>query len=58
LIWKWNKAKYVLGLTDAPIRRDGQQPIIFTQCGPIRYTAAKPAGAPPDLVVMVCSRRS
>lgn len=50
-ILKVVKAKYVLGLTATPIRRDGQQPIIFMQCGPIRYTAAKPASAPHDLVV-------
>ena len=48
-ILKRAKAKYVLGLTATPIRRDGQQPIIFMQCGPIRHTAAKPAGAPHDL---------
>jgi superfamily II DNA or RNA helicase len=42
-------AKYVLGLTATPIRRDGQQPIIFMQCGPIRYTAATPASALRDL---------
>jgi superfamily II DNA or RNA helicase len=35
-ILKRTKAKYVLGLTATPIRRDGQQPIIFMQCGPIR----------------------
>ncbi|MFA5166843.1 MAG: DEAD/DEAH box helicase, partial [Candidatus Paceibacterota bacterium] len=29
------KAKYVLGLTATPYRRDGQQPIIHMQCGPI-----------------------
>jgi len=51
-ILKRSKAKYVLGLTATPIRRDGQQPIIFMQCGPIRYTAAKPAGAPYDLEVL------
>ena len=51
-ILKRSKAKYVLGLTATPIRRDGQQPIIFMQCGPIRYTAAKPAGAPHDLEVL------
>ena len=50
-ILKRTKAKYVLGLTATPIRRDGQQPIIFMQCGPIRHTAAKPAGAPHDLAV-------
>ncbi len=31
------KAKYVLGLTATPIRKDGQQPIIFMQCGSVRY---------------------
>jgi superfamily II DNA or RNA helicase len=51
-ILKRVKAKYVLGLTATPIRRDGQQPIIFMQCGPIRYMAAKPASAPHDLEVV------
>ncbi|MGX6566751.1 DEAD/DEAH box helicase [Cupriavidus necator] len=51
-ILKRAKAKYVLGLTATPIRRDGQQPIIFMQCGPIRYTAAKPASAPHALEVV------
>lgn len=51
-ILRHTKAKYVLGLTATPIRRDGQQPIIFMQCGPIRYTATKPAGAPHDLEVV------
>jgi superfamily II DNA or RNA helicase len=46
------KAKYVMGLTATPIRRDGQQPIIFMQCGPIRYVAAKPTGQPSDLEVV------
>lgn len=50
-ILKRSKAKYVLGLTATPIRRDGQHPIIFMRCGPIRYTAAKPPGAPHDLEV-------
>ncbi|HYN59648.1 MAG TPA: DEAD/DEAH box helicase family protein, partial [Rubrivivax sp.] len=50
-ILKRAKAKYVLGLTATPIRRDGQQPIIFMQCGPIRHTAAKPDGAPETLEV-------
>jgi superfamily II DNA or RNA helicase len=51
-ILKRAKAKYVLGLTATPIRRDRQQPIIFMQCGPLRYTAAKPASAPHDLTVV------
>ena len=36
----------MLGLTATPIRRDGQQPIIFMQCGPIRHTAAKTCRVP------------
>jgi superfamily II DNA or RNA helicase len=55
-ILKRARAKYVLGLTATPIRRDGQQPIIFMQCGPIRHTAATPAGAPQDLEVVPRSR--
>lgn len=55
-ILKRTRAKYVFGLTATPIRRDGQQPIIFMQCGPIRHTAATPAGAPQDLEVVPRSR--
>jgi superfamily II DNA or RNA helicase len=51
-ILKGAKAKYVLGLTATPIRRDGQQPIIFLQCGPIRHAAVQPASAPHDLAVV------
>lgn len=32
-------ASYVYGLTATPIRKDGHQPIIFMQCGEIRYSA-------------------
>ncbi|OZG31292.1 DEAD/DEAH box helicase [Rickettsia endosymbiont of Culicoides newsteadi] len=32
-----SKAKYVLGLTATATRKDGHHPIIFMQCGPIRY---------------------
>ena len=51
-ILKRVKAKFVLGLTATPIRRDGQQPIVFMQCGPTRYTAAQPSSAPHDLEVI------
>jgi superfamily II DNA or RNA helicase len=51
-ILKRTKAKYVLGLTATPIRRDGQQPIIYMQCGPIRYTAETPENAPKQLEVI------
>lgn len=53
-IMKRVRAKYVLGLTATPIRRDGRQPIIFMQCGPMRHTAARPAGAPQSLDVIPC----
>ena len=50
-ILKQAKAKYVVGLTATPIRRDGHQPIIFMQCGPIRHNAARPETAPAQLEV-------
>lgn len=31
------KARYILGLSATVIRKDGHHPIIFMQCGPIRY---------------------
>ena len=36
-VLKQVKAKYVLGLTATPERKDGHHPIISMQCGPIRY---------------------
>lgn len=51
-ILKQCKAKYLLGLTATPVRRDGQQPIIYMQCGPIRHTAATPENAPKELEVI------
>ena len=57
-ILKRTKATFVLGLTATPIRRDGLQPIIFMQCGPIRHKAATPASAPHDLEVVPRSRFS
>ena len=38
-ILKYANASYVYGLTATAIRKDGHQPIIFMQCGPIRYSA-------------------
>jgi hypothetical protein len=37
-------ARYVTGLTATPYRRDGHQPIIAMQCGPVRHTI----GSQPD----------
>jgi superfamily II DNA or RNA helicase len=31
------KARYVVGLTATPARKDGHHPIIYMQCGPIRF---------------------
>jgi superfamily II DNA or RNA helicase len=36
-VLKQVKAKYVLGLTATPMRKDGHHPIITMQCGPIRF---------------------
>ena len=36
-ILKNTNAKYIYGLTATPTRKDGHHPIIFMQCGPIRY---------------------
>ena len=43
------KAKYVLGLSATVTRKDGHHPIIFMQCGPVRYRvdARKQAAARP-----------
>jgi superfamily II DNA or RNA helicase len=45
------KAKYVLGLSATVTRKDGHHPIIFMQCGPIRYRvdARKQAASRPFL---------
>jgi superfamily II DNA or RNA helicase len=36
-ILKAATARYVYGLTATPTRKDGHHPILFMQCGPIRY---------------------
>ena len=51
-ILKQAKSRYVVGLTATPVRRDGHQPIIFMQCGPIRHSAARPETAPTQLEVL------
>ncbi|MGA7303816.1 MAG: DEAD/DEAH box helicase family protein [Rhodothermales bacterium] len=50
-ILKQSKARYVVGLTATPIRRDGHQPIIFMQCGPVRHIASRPPTSPTQLEV-------
>ena len=39
------KAKYVVGLTATPVRKDGHHPIILMQCGPIRYNVSSKSQA-------------
>lgn len=49
------KAKYVLGLTATPIRKDGHHPIIIMQCGPVSFNVdAKKysQGSPFDHIVI------
>ena len=50
-ILKQARARYIMGLTATPIRRDGHHPIIFMQCGPIRHSAARPDTTPTQLEV-------
>ena len=56
LVARQAKAKSVTGLTATVARKDGHHPIIFMQCGPVRYrgNAKKQAAAHPfDHTVMV-----
>jgi len=44
-----SKARYVTGLSATVVRRDGHHPVIFMQCGPLRFRVAdrKHAGSRP-----------
>jgi len=49
------KARYLLGLTATPIRKDGHHPIVMMQCGPIRFRVNarnQAASSPFDHVVI------
>ena len=39
------KARYVLGLSATVTRQDGHHPIVFMQCGPVRFRASAKAEA-------------
>ena len=39
------RARYVLGLSATVTRRDGHHPIVFMQCGPVRFRASAKAEA-------------
>jgi superfamily II DNA or RNA helicase len=45
-ILKQAPCRWVFGLTATPIRRDGLDPIIFMQCGPINHSVEKPQDQP------------
>lgn len=36
-VMRQTKAKFVVGLTATPTRKDGHHPIIYMQCGPVRF---------------------
>ncbi|HHP3468772.1 TPA: TOTE conflict system archaeo-eukaryotic primase domain-containing protein [Escherichia coli] len=55
-ILKETNARYLLGLTATPIRRDGLHPIIFMYCGAIRHIVARPKENPHNLEVLTRSR--
>ena len=44
-VLKRAKAKYILGLTATAIRKDGHHPIIFMQCGKIRFQVSEKKAA-------------
>jgi superfamily II DNA or RNA helicase/very-short-patch-repair endonuclease len=45
LVARRAKAKYVTGLSATVVRKDGHHPIIFMQCGPVRYRVDAKSGA-------------
>jgi hypothetical protein len=48
LVARRSKARYVLGLSGTVARKDGHHPIIFMQCGPVRYRSTPRHMPPPD----------
>jgi superfamily II DNA or RNA helicase len=44
-VMKQVKAKYVVGLTATPTRKDEHHPIIYMQCGPVRFSMSAKAMA-------------
>ncbi|MBI9032139.1 DEAD/DEAH box helicase family protein [bacterium] len=39
-ILKQSRAKYMLGMTATPVRKDGLHPIVYMQCGDIKYRSS------------------
>jgi superfamily II DNA or RNA helicase len=58
-VLKKARARYVLGLTATPLRKDGHHPIIIMQCGPIRYRySSKNQIAASQIKHRVCVRQT
>jgi superfamily II DNA or RNA helicase len=57
-VLKQVKARFVVGLTATPTRKDGHHPIIFMQCGPIRCHAASKVRAGEELAQQVIPRHT
>jgi superfamily II DNA or RNA helicase len=57
-VLKQVKARFVVGLTATPTRKDGHHPIIFMQCGPIRYHPVLKARAGEELAQQVIPRHT
>ena len=56
-VMKETTARYVYGLSATPTRSDGHHPIVFLQCGPIRYLVdAKTQAQKRDFVQFVIPR--
>ncbi|MEG0870207.1 MAG: DEAD/DEAH box helicase family protein [Hafnia sp.] len=47
------RGRFVMGLSASKKRRDGHHPMIFMQCGPIRYIGEKPKNADAEVLVKV-----
>jgi superfamily II DNA or RNA helicase len=58
-VLKQVKARYILGLTATPFRKDGHHPIITMQCGPIRFNlSARKAAETSPFVHRVITRQT
>ncbi len=57
-VLKQVKARFVVGLTATPTRKDGHHPIIFMQCGPIRYHPSRKVQAGEELIQQVIPRHT
>ena len=51
-VLKTFKARYIIGLTATPYRKDGMERILLHQCGPIRYTSDTAAASLGKLVLV------